>query len=195
VIVINDRRELYRDPGARRFASGGVIARHVNRRTARTARSSTRRLHRALIRHRSVLTYADGLLSGGRRAPPGTICALVGLDARRVELRLTARGPAFCDRRAADRSVPGGEGRVRGRIASADGWPLRRITVNLAPAEAAQGGIGFRPSDRAGRAGRLPAGFRQRRSGARGSRQARSDGRLRQVGGVLPRQKARDRPA
>src|ERR1700675_194723 len=62
--------------------------------------------------------------------------ALVGLDARRVEVEAhLQRGlPAFAIVGLADRACQEAKERVRSGIASAElEWPLRRITVNLAP--------------------------------------------------------------
>src|SRR5262249_56186744 len=63
--------------------------------------------------------------------------ALVGLDARRVEVEAhLQRGvPAFTIVGLADRACQEAKERVRSGISSAElEWPLRRITVNLAPA-------------------------------------------------------------
>ncbi|HUK94598.1 MAG TPA: YifB family Mg chelatase-like AAA ATPase [Gaiellaceae bacterium] len=72
--------------------------------------------------------------------------ALVGLDARRVEVEAhLQRGvPAFAIVGLADRACQEAKERVRSGIASAElDWPLRRITVNLAPAELRKEGSGF----------------------------------------------------
>ena len=72
--------------------------------------------------------------------------ALVGLDARRVEVEAhLQRGlPAFAIVGLADRACQEAKERVRSGIASAElEWPLRRITVNLAPAELRKEGSGF----------------------------------------------------
>ena len=63
--------------------------------------------------------------------------ALVGLDARRVEVEahLQSSVPAFAIVGLADRACSEAKERVRSGISSAElEWPLRRITVNLAPA-------------------------------------------------------------
>src|SRR3954469_9611606 len=63
--------------------------------------------------------------------------ALVGLEARRVEVEAhLQRGvPAFAIVGLADRACQEAKERVRSGIASAElEWPLRRITINLAPA-------------------------------------------------------------
>ena len=72
--------------------------------------------------------------------------ALVGLDARRVEVEAhLQRGvPAFTIVGLADRACQEAKERVRSGIASAElEWPLRRITVNLAPAGLRKEGSGF----------------------------------------------------
>src|SRR3954453_20663340 len=72
--------------------------------------------------------------------------ALVGLDPRRVEVEVhLQRGvPAFAIVGLADRACQEAKERVRSGIASAElEWPLRRITVNLAPADLRKEGSGF----------------------------------------------------
>jgi magnesium chelatase family protein len=72
--------------------------------------------------------------------------ALVGLDARRVEVEahLQLGVPAFAIVGLADRACQEAKERVRSGIASAElEWPNRRITVNLAPAELRKEGSGF----------------------------------------------------
>ena len=72
--------------------------------------------------------------------------ALVGLDPRRVEVEAhLQRGvPAFAIVGLADRACQEAKERVRSGIASAElEWPLRRITVNLAPADLRKEGCGF----------------------------------------------------
>jgi magnesium chelatase family protein len=73
--------------------------------------------------------------------------ALVGLDARRVEVEAHLDGgiPAFAIVGLADRACQEAKHRVRSGIASAElKWPVRRrITVNLAPAELRKEGSGF----------------------------------------------------
>jgi magnesium chelatase family protein len=114
--------------------------------------------------------------------------ALVGLDARRVEVEahLQLGMPAFAIVGLADRACQEAKERVRSGIASAElEWPLRRITVNLAPAELRKEGSGFD----------LPialavlAASRQVPPEALGGHAAVGelalDGRLRPVGGVL----------
>src|SRR4051812_49281754 len=114
--------------------------------------------------------------------------ALVGLDARRVEVEahLQLGVPAFAIVGLADRACQEAKERVRSGIASAElEWPMRRITVNLAPAELRKEGSGFD----------LPialavlAASRQVPPEALGGHAAVGelalDGRLRPVGGVL----------
>jgi magnesium chelatase family protein len=73
--------------------------------------------------------------------------ALVGLDARRVEVEahLDSGIPGFAIVGLADRACQEAKHRVRSGIASAElEWPVRRrITVNLAPAELRKEGSGF----------------------------------------------------
>ncbi len=72
--------------------------------------------------------------------------ALVGLDARRVDVEAHLQGgvPAFAIVGLADRACQEAKERVRSGIASAAlDWPSRRITVNLAPAELRKEGSGF----------------------------------------------------
>jgi magnesium chelatase family protein len=72
--------------------------------------------------------------------------ALVGLEARQVdvEAQLEDGVPKFAIVGLADRACQEAKERVRGGIRSAAlGWPSRRITVNLAPAELRKEGSGF----------------------------------------------------
>jgi magnesium chelatase family protein len=72
--------------------------------------------------------------------------ALVGLDARRVEVEAhVQRGvPVFAIVGLADRACQEAKERVRSGIGSAElEWPVRRITVNLAPAGLRKEGSGF----------------------------------------------------
>src|SRR5438046_10067909 len=72
--------------------------------------------------------------------------ALVGLDARRVEVEahLQLGAPAFAIVGRADRACQEAKERVRSGIASAElEWPGRRITVNLAPAGLRKEGSGL----------------------------------------------------
>ena len=114
--------------------------------------------------------------------------ALVGLEARRVEVEAHLQNgvPAFAIVGLADRACQEAKERVRSGIASAElEWPMRRITVNLAPAELRKEGSGFD----------LPialavlAASRQvdpdDLSGHAAVGELALDGRLRPVGGVL----------
>jgi magnesium chelatase family protein len=72
--------------------------------------------------------------------------ALVGLDARPVEVEAhLQRGvPAFAIVGLPDKACQEAKERVRSSIASAElEWPMRRITVNLAPAGVRKEGSGF----------------------------------------------------
>ena len=72
--------------------------------------------------------------------------ALVGLEPRRVEVEahLQSGVPAFAIVGLADRACQEAKERVRSGISSAEcEWPLRRITVNLAPAGLRKEGSGF----------------------------------------------------
>src|SRR3982751_5375743 len=72
--------------------------------------------------------------------------AVVGLEARRVEVEahLQLGVPAFAIVGLADRACQEAKERVRSGIASAElEWPVRRITVNLAPADLRKEGSGF----------------------------------------------------
>ena len=71
---------------------------------------------------------------------------LVGLEPRRVEVEahLQRGAPAFAIVGLADRACQEAKERVRSGIASAElEWPMRRITVNLAPADLRKEGSGF----------------------------------------------------
>jgi magnesium chelatase family protein len=72
--------------------------------------------------------------------------ALVGLEPRRVEVEahLQKGVPSFAIVGLADRACQEAKERVRSGIVSAElEWPLRRITVNLAPADLRKEGAGF----------------------------------------------------
>ena len=114
--------------------------------------------------------------------------ALVGLDARRVDVEAHLDGgvPKFAIVGLADRACQEAKERVRSGITSAAlEWPMRRITVNLAPAELRKEGSGFD----------LPialavlAATRQvppeRLAGHAAVGELGLDGRLRPVGGVF----------
>ena len=113
---------------------------------------------------------------------------LVGLEPRRVEVEAhLQRGvPAFTIVGLADRACQEAKERVRSGIASAEReWPLRRITVNLAPAGLRKEGSGFDlPIALAilAASGQLPAA-RLGEHAALG--ELALDGRVRPVGGAL----------
>src|SRR5438067_8708229 len=114
--------------------------------------------------------------------------ALVGLEARRVEVEahLQLGVPGFAIVGLADRACQEAKERVRVGIASAElEWPVRRITVNLAPAGLRKEGSGFDlPIALA-----ILAASRQIPATALGGHAAIGelalDGRVRPVGGVL----------
>jgi magnesium chelatase family protein len=114
--------------------------------------------------------------------------ALVGLDARRVEVEahLQLGVPGFAIVGLADRACQEAKERVRSGIASAElEWPLRRITVNLAPAELRKEGSGF---DLPIALAVLAASRQLPPEALRGHAavgELALDGRLRPVGGVL----------
>src|SRR5919108_2293936 len=114
--------------------------------------------------------------------------ALVGLDARRVdvEAHLEDGLPRFAIVGLADRACQEAKERVRSGIRSAAlDWPMRRLTVNLAPAELRKEGSGFDlPIALA-----ILAATRQippeRLAGHAAVGELRLNGGLRPVGGVL----------
>ncbi|HEY6151263.1 MAG TPA: magnesium chelatase domain-containing protein, partial [Gaiellaceae bacterium] len=114
--------------------------------------------------------------------------AVVGLDARRVDVEAHLQGqvPGFAIVGLADRACQEAKERVRSGITSASlDWPVRRITVNLAPAELRKEGSGFDlPIALA-----ILAASRQvppeRLTGHAAVGELGLDGRLRPVGGVL----------
>jgi len=114
--------------------------------------------------------------------------ALVGLEARRVEVEAhLQRGvPGFAIVGLADRACQEAKERVRSGIASAElEWPLRRITVNLAPAGLRKEGSGF---DLPIALAILAASRQVPASSLRGHAavgELALDGRVRPVGGVL----------
>ena len=114
--------------------------------------------------------------------------AIVGLDARRVEVEAhLQRGvPGFAIVGLADRACQEAKHRVRSGISSAElEWPVRRITVNLAPAALRKEGSGFDlPIALAvlAASGQIP---RDRLRGHASLGELALDGRLRPVGGVL----------
>jgi magnesium chelatase family protein len=114
--------------------------------------------------------------------------ALVGLDARRVEVEahLQSGVPGFAIVGLADRACQEAKERVRSGIASAElEWPLRRITVNLAPAGLRKEGSGFDlpiALSILAASGQIP---RERLADHAAVGELALDGRLRPVGGVL----------
>ncbi|HEX9350035.1 MAG TPA: YifB family Mg chelatase-like AAA ATPase [Gaiellaceae bacterium] len=114
--------------------------------------------------------------------------ALVGLEARRVEVEAhLQRGvPGFSIVGLADRACQEAKERVRSGIASAElEWPVRRITVNLAPAGLRKEGSGFDlpiALSILAASGQLP---RERLADHAAVGELALDGRLRPVGGVL----------
>src|SRR5438874_3765455 len=114
--------------------------------------------------------------------------ALVGLDPRRVEVEAHLQNavPAFAIVGLADRACQEAKERVRSGITSAAlDWPVRRITVNLAPAELRKEGSGFDLPIALAilAASRQVPPERLARHAAVG--ELGLDGRLRPVGGVL----------
>ena len=114
--------------------------------------------------------------------------ALVGLDARRVEVEAHLQNgvPAFAIVGLADRACQEAKERVRSGIASAElEWPLRRITVNLAPAGLRKEGSGFDlpiALSILAASGQIP---RDRLAEHAAVGELSLDGRLRPVGGTL----------
>src|SRR5712691_545343 len=114
--------------------------------------------------------------------------ALVGLEARRVEVEAHLENgiPGFSIVGLADRACQEAKHRVRSGIASAElDWPLRRITVNLAPAALRKEGSGFDlPIALAvlGASRQVPA---ERLAVHAAVGELALDGRVRPVGGVL----------
>jgi magnesium chelatase family protein len=114
--------------------------------------------------------------------------ALVGLEARRVEVEahLQSSVPAFAIVGLADRACSEAKERVRSGITSAElEWPLRRITVNLAPAGLRKEGSGFDlpiALSILAASGQIP---RDRLAEHAAVGELALDGRLRPVGGVL----------
>ena len=114
--------------------------------------------------------------------------ALVGLEARRVEVEahLQSGVPGFSIVGLADRACQEAKERVRSGIASAElEWPMRRITVNLAPAGLRKEGSGFDlpiALSILAASGQIP---RERLADHAAVGELALDGRLRPVGGVL----------
>ncbi len=114
--------------------------------------------------------------------------ALVGLDARRVEVEahLQEGLPAFAIVGLPDRACQEAKQRVRSGITSAElSWPDRRLTVNLAPAELRKEGSGF---DLPIALAVLAASRQVPQDGLRGHAavgELALDGRIRPVSGVI----------
>jgi magnesium chelatase family protein len=112
----------------------------------------------------------------------------VGIEARRVEVEAhLQRGvPSFTIVGLADRACQEAKERVRSGIASAQlEWPMRRITVNLAPADLRKEGPGFDlPIALAivAASGQVPA---ERLAGHSALGELALDGRVRPVGGII----------
>jgi magnesium chelatase family protein len=112
----------------------------------------------------------------------------VGVEARRVEVEAhLQRGiPSFTIVGLADRACQEAKERVRSGIASAAlDWPMRRITVNLAPADLRKEGPGFDLPIAlaiAAASGQLPV---ERLAGHAALGELALDGRVRPVGGVI----------
>ena len=122
--------------------------------------------------------------------------ALVGLDARRVEVEAHVElgVPGFTIVGLADRACQEAKHRVRSGIASAElDWPTRRITVNLAPAALRKEGSGFDlPIALAvlGASRQVPA---DRLAAHAALGELALDGRVRPVGGALAAAEAAQR--
>jgi len=114
--------------------------------------------------------------------------ALVGLEARRVEVEahLQLGVPGFSIVGLADRACQEAKHRVRSGIDSAElDWPVRRITVNLAPAGLRKEGSGFDlpiALSILAASGQIPS---ERLAEHAAVGELALDGRLRPVGGVL----------
>ena len=112
----------------------------------------------------------------------------VGIEARcvEVEAHLQRGVPSFTIVGLADRACQEAKERVRSGIASAQlDWPMRRITVNLAPADLRKEGSGFDlPIALAiiAASGQVPA---ERLAGHSSLGELALDGRVRPVGGVI----------
>jgi magnesium chelatase family protein len=114
--------------------------------------------------------------------------ALVGLDPRRVEVEAHIEGglPGFAIVGLADRACQEAKHRVRSGIASAElDWPLRRITVNLAPAGLRKEGSGFDLPIALAVLGASRQIAPERLAGHAAVGELALDGRVRPVGGVL----------
>ena len=114
--------------------------------------------------------------------------ALVGLDARRVEVEahVELTNPAFTIVGLADRACQEAKHRVRSGVMSAElDWPVAKITVNLAPATLRKEGPGFDlpiALSILGASRQVPA---ERLATHAALGELALDGRVRPVGGVL----------
>ena len=114
--------------------------------------------------------------------------ALVGLETRRVEVEAHLENgvPGFAIVGLADRACQEAKHRVRSGIASAElEWPLRRITVNLAPAALRKEGSAFDlpiALSILAASGQIPRDSLAEHAAVG---ELALDGRLRPVGGVL----------
>ena len=114
--------------------------------------------------------------------------ALVGLETRRVEVEAHLENglPGFAIVGLADRACQEAKNRVRSGIASAElEWPLRRITVNLAPAALRKEGSAFDlpiALSILAASGQIPRDSLAKHAAVG---ELALDGRLRPVGGVL----------
>jgi len=114
--------------------------------------------------------------------------ALVGLETRRVEVEAHLENglPGFAIVGLADRACQEAKHRVRSGIASAElEWPLRRITVNLAPAALRKEGSAFDlpiALSILAASGQIPRDSLAKHAAVG---ELALDGRLRPVGGVL----------
>ena len=155
MIVVNDRRELYPEILERAgLRLDERYRRHVNRRTGRRAgeffedvlvarglgETST---FGTKSRHRHVRPVAPSVATCSR-APSRMRSSGSSRAASRSRRTSSAACPAFAIVGLADRACQEAKERVRSGIASAElEWPVRRITVNLAPAELRKEGSGF----------------------------------------------------
>ena len=179
------------DPRARGVAAGGTLRRHVNRRTGRRAGEF---YEDVLVSGRTVgtdpaQTRALSPPSVGRCSHAPSPMPSSGSTPARSRSRhiFSWACPGLAIVGLADRACQEAKHRVRSGIASAElEWPSRRITVNLAPAGAAEGGLGVRPPDRARDPRQPRASFRSTRlAGHAAIGELALDGRIRPVRGVL----------
>ena len=195
-IVVNDRRDLYPEILERAgLRLEHRLRRHVNRRTgvARASSSKTSLVARACAQRfhtSSRFAFAHSVRLPAIVLARTVTHALVGLDARRVEVEAHVElgGPGFTIVGLADRACQEAKHRVRSGIASAELElaDRRRITVNLAPAGAAQGGLRASTCRSRSRCSAPRARFPTERLAAHAAvGELALDGRVRPVGGVL----------